>query len=25
VEQKPYNGVKALLTIAPRIESEEDK
>lgn len=25
VEQKPYNGVKALLTIAPRIENEEDK
>lgn len=25
VEQRPYNGVKALLTIAPRIENEEDK
>ena len=23
--QRPYNGVSALLTIAPRIESEEDK
>jgi hypothetical protein len=23
--QKPYNGVEALLTIAPRIENEEDK
>lgn len=25
LEQKPYNGIKALLTVAPRIESEEDK
>ncbi len=25
LEQRPYNGVKALLTIAPRIENEEDK
>ena len=25
LEQKPYNGIKALLTIAPRIENEEDK
>jgi hypothetical protein len=25
VEQKPYNGVKAMMTIAPRIENEEDR
>ncbi len=25
LEQKPYNGITALLTVAPRIESEEDK
>jgi hypothetical protein len=25
LEQKPYNGIKALLTVAPRIESEDDK
>ena len=25
LEQKPYNGIKALLTVAPRIENEEDK
>lgn len=25
IEQRPFNGIKALLTIAPRIESEEDK
>lgn len=25
IEQRPFNGVNALLTIAPRIESEEDK
>lgn len=25
IEQKPFNGIKALLTIAPRIENEEDK
>lgn len=25
VEQKPFNGIKALLTIAPRIENEEDR
>lgn len=25
LEQKPYNGIVAILTIAPRIESEEDK
>lgn len=24
IEQKPYNGIRAMLTIAPRIESEED-
>lgn len=24
-QQKPYNGITALLTVAPRIESEEDK
>jgi hypothetical protein len=25
IEQRPFNGIKALLTIAPRIENEEDK
>ena len=25
IEQRPYNGVNALLTIAPRIESEDDR
>lgn len=25
LEQKPFNGITALLTVAPRIESEEDK
>lgn len=25
LEQRPFNGIKALLTIAPRIENEEDK
>lgn len=25
LEQKPYNGLRAMLTIAPRIESDEDK
>lgn len=25
LEQKPYNGIKALLTVAPRIENEEDR
>ena len=25
LEQKPYNGIKALLSIAPRIENEDDK
>ncbi len=25
IQQKPYNGITALLSVAPRIESEEDK
>ena len=25
LQQKPYNGITALLTVAPRIESEDDK
>lgn len=25
IEQRPYNGIRALLSVAPRIESEEDK
>lgn len=25
LQQKPYNGITALLTVAPRIENEEDK
>jgi hypothetical protein len=25
IEQKPFNGITALLTVAPRIESDEDK
>lgn len=25
IEQRPFNGIKALLTIAPRIENEEDR
>ena len=25
LEQKPFGGIKAVLTIAPRIESEDDK
>lgn len=25
IQQKPYNGISALLTVAPRIESEDDR
>jgi len=25
IDQKPYNGISAMLTIAPRIENEDDK